>query len=287
MRFNRKGDLVSVVVPAYNHEKFIGEAVDSVLNQTHNPIEIIVIDDGSTDETGSVVKAYKDPRVTYVYQENRDAFNALNRGFEMARGRFISVLNSDDRYHPDRLSRLVEVSKEKQAVCVITDVQPISEVGDKFVDPNFWWNQWHEKNRAFYFECNDLYTAFLKGNFMVTTSNLFLTSTAARRVGAFCSLRYLHDYDYIFRVMLAFPEKVVYLDREKLLDYRLHGDNTLSDAAIVGREQDKAVIRKYMLEKIPTDLKGVVAAGADRLVELEQELFEVRAAFTKERSISK
>ena len=284
MFFNRKKDLVSVVIPAYNHEKFIGEALDSVLNQSHSHIEIIVIDDGSTDTTGFVVKGYQDPRVIYVYQENQDAFNALNRGFEMATGDFISVLNSDDRYHPDRLRRLVEVNKRQNAACIITDIQAISEVGDEFVDPNFWWNRWHQKNRTFYFECNDLYTAFLKGNFMVTTSNLFLTTDAAKKVGPFCSLRYLHDYDYIFRVMLAFPEQVVYLDQEKLLYYRLHGDNTLSNAAIVGREQDKAVIRKYMLKQVPPRWRGIVAAGSDRLVELEQELFEVRAQLKNQKS---
>ena len=111
---------------------------------------------------------------------------------------------------------------------------------------------------------------------MVTTSNLFLTAEAVRKVGKFCSLRYLHDYDYIFRIMLAFPGQVVYLHDRQLLQYRIHGGNTLSEAAIVGREQDKEVIKKYMLAKVPEELKGLVAAGSDRLVELEQELFDVR-----------
>ncbi len=284
MFINRKKDLVSVVIPAYNHEKFIGEALDSALNQSHNHLEVIVIDDGSTDATAAIVKSYRDPRVVYVYQDNQDAFNALNRCFKMAKGNFISVLNSDDKYHPDRLRRLIVIQKKRKAACIFSDIQAISEVGDEFVDPNFWWNQWHQKNRRFYFECNDLYTAFLKGNFMVTTSNLFIKAEAAKKVGEFCSLRYLHDYDYIFRMMLAFPKNVVYLDQEKLLYYRLHGKNTLSDAAVIGREQDKMVIRKYLLQQIPTHLKHLVATGTDRLVELEQELFEVRAQLRSKKS---
>lgn len=284
MFINRKKDLVSVVIPAYNHEKFIGETLDSVLNQSHSHLEVIVIDDGSTDATGAIVKSYRDPRVVYVYQDNQDAFNTLNRCFKMAKGNFISVLNSDDKYHPDRLRRLIEIQKKRKAACIFSDIQAISEVGDEFVDPNFWWNQWHQKNRRFYFECNDLYTAFLKGNFMVTTSNLFITAEAAKKVGEFCSLRYLHDYDYIFRMMLAFPKNVVYLDQEKLLYYRLHGKNTLSDAAIIGREQDKMVIRKYLLQQIPTHLKHLVTTGTDRLVELEQELFEARAQLRSKKS---
>ena len=120
------------------------------------------------------------------------------------------------------------------------------------------------------------FQAFLKGNFMVTTSNLFMTSSAAEKVGKFCSLRYLHDYDFIFRMMLAFPGKVQYLADEQLLYYRIHSGNTLGEAAILGREQDKEVIRKYMLARVPENLQELVAAGADRLVELEQELAGVR-----------
>ncbi|MBW1956047.1 MAG: glycosyltransferase [Deltaproteobacteria bacterium] len=277
--FFKKKDRVSVIIPAYNHERFVGQALESLLNQTIKIYEIIVVDDGSTDRTGEVVKSVSDPRIQYVYQENQDAFNALNHGFQRAGGDFIAILNSDDLYHESRLARLLESAKKNGAACVFSDVQPIDENGAAITDPGFWWNVWHKKNKDFYFKCQDLYTAFLNGNFMVGTSNLFLRADAVRKVGGFAALRYLHDYDYIFRVMLAYPGKVVYLHDEKLLFYRLHGDNTLSEAAVTGREQDKEVIRKYLLEKLPGPLRPLVAAGADRLVELEKELFQVRARF--------
>lgn len=272
MIFGKK-HLVSIVMPAFNHEKYVGMAVESVLNQSYKNIELIVIDDGSTDRTGEVVQSYKDPRLKYVYQENQDAYNALNQGLRMANGDFISILNSDDMYSKNRLKRLLKIGRKTKAACIFTDVQPISETGDQINDPDHWWNIWHQKNRSYYFQCGDLYIAFLKGNFMVTTSNLFIRKDAVKKIGNFCSLRYLHDYDYIFRVMLAFPHKVVYLQDEKELYYRLHGDNTLSEAAIIGREQDMSVIRKYMLERIPIGLQPLVIAGIDRLIELEQELF--------------
>jgi len=97
-------------------------------------------------------------------------------------------------------------------------------------------------------------------------------------VGKFCSLRYLHDYDYIFRMMLANPGRVHYLEDEKLLYYRIHAGNTLGEAAIAGRLQDQELIRRYLLEVIPAAQRGYVAAGTDRLVELERELQAVRAA---------
>ena len=267
---------VSVVIPAYNHERFIRAAVDSVLAQTHANLELIVVDDGSTDRTGAIVQAVRDPRLSYYHQENQDAYNTINRGLSLATGEFVAILNSDDVYTTNRLERLLAAQRESGAECLFSDVSPIDDDGRPLDDPNFGWNLWHQKNRAFYFACGDLYTAFLKGNFMVTTSNLFLTREAATRVGPFAPLRYLHDYDYIFRVLLACPGRVRYLDQERLLFYRIHGGNTLSEAAITGREQDRQVIRTYLLAGVPEAVRDLVAAGCDRLVELEQELTEVR-----------
>lgn len=267
---------ISVVIPAYNHEQFIGPAIDSVLNQSWENLELIVVDDGSTDRTGAVVKSYSDPRLSYYYQENQDAFNTINRGMELAEGDYIAILNSDDIYTEDRLEKLVAVQQESNAACLFTDVLPVSDAGTVFTDPNFGWNIWHRKNRMWFFACGDLYTAFLKGNFMVTTSNLFMTAKAVQRVGKFSALRYLHDYDYIFRMMLAFPGQVRYVDDEQLLYYRIHDGNTLGEAAVIGRQQDLEVIQKYMLAALPEQQRRIVAAGTGRLLELRDELEQVR-----------
>jgi glycosyltransferase involved in cell wall biosynthesis len=269
--------LISVIIPAYNHQRFIGAAVDSVLQQTVTDLELIVIDDGSTDNTGEIVKGYSDPRLSYFHQENRDAYNTINRGMSLARGRYIAILNSDDVYTLGRFERLLKGCLERSAQCIFSDVIPISDEGVEYIDPEFGWNVWHLKNRTRYFSCRDIYAAFLQGNFMVTTSNLFMTAEAMRTVGNFCSLRYLHDYDYIFRMMLAFPEGVHYLDDEKLLCYRIHSGNTLGEAAITGRVQDQELITKYMAAKIPeAGGRKYVLAGAERLIELGDELHRVK-----------
>ena len=272
-----RNKLISVVIPAYNHERFIGPAVDSVLNQTWENLELIVVDDGSTDGTGDIVQAYSDPRLSYYYQENKDAFNTINRGMGLAKGEYIAILNSDDIYAEDRLEKLVAIQQESNAACLFTDVVPISDAGTVFTDPDFGWNTWHQKNRDWYFACQDLYAAFLKGNFMVTTSNLFMTAEAVQQVGKFCSLRYLHDYDYIFRMLLAFPDQVRYVADEQLLYYRIHDGNTLGEAAITGRRQDIEVISKYMLAALPEQQRRIAAAGTERLLELRDELEQVRS----------
>ncbi|MBW1636013.1 MAG: glycosyltransferase [Deltaproteobacteria bacterium] len=268
--------LVSVIIPAYNHEKFIGAAIDSVLQQTMDDLELIVIDDGSTDQTGTIIRQYSDSRIACYHQENRDAYNTINRGLGLAKGDYIAILNSDDLFTSNRLECLLDYRQKSGAECIITDVIPISDEGEEYIDPEFGWNQWHRKNRNFYLQCKDIYIAFLKGNFMVTTSNLFMTAEAVKKTGDFCSLRYLHDYDYIFRLMLACPGKVHYLFDEKLIYYRIHPGNTLGEAAIIGREQDRELIRKYMLEGVNPNERQLVGAGSERLVELERELNEVK-----------
>ena len=95
--------LVSVVMPSYNHEKFVIEAAESVLNQSHRMLEFIVIDDGSRDSSVSLLKSIKDPRMKLVVQENAGAHAAINRGLEMAQGDYLAIINSDDTFDPQRV----------------------------------------------------------------------------------------------------------------------------------------------------------------------------------------
>lgn len=273
--------LISVVMPAYNHERFIAETIDSVLKQSYPNIELIIIDDGSTDGTAGIVKAYTDHRLHYFYQENQDAYNALNNGITKALENpdceFIAIINSDDVYTLDRFERLIPHFNDNNTACVFSDVSPIDDDSQPLDDPEFGWNQWHQNNRNFYLEApDDLYRGFLHGNFMVTTSNLLMRASAAKKVGGFAPLRYLHDYDFIFRMMLAHPGGVKYIHDQILMRYRIHGGNTLSEAAITGREQDQQVIRQYLLANCPEAHHAHIETALDRLVALEQELAEVR-----------
>ncbi len=195
----------------------------------------------------------------------------------MAQGQYISILNSDDVYTTDRFENCLQHIDDSGAEVVFSDVTPIDDNGQLLTDPAFGWNVWHQNNRQVYFDCGDIYTAFLNGNYMVTTSNLFMAHDAVHKTGQFTELRYLHDYDYIFRLMLRCPDKVSYLHADKLLYYRIHGGNTLSEAAITGREQDLMVIEKYLLAALPEEYRQKVETGANRLRQLEREINEVRA----------
>jgi len=101
--------MVSVVIPVYNCESFVGVAVESVLEQTYQPIECIVVDDGSTDGT-SLVLSGLGSRIRYVRQARRGAGACRNAGVRMARGEFLAFLDADDVWHPTKLERQMELA---------------------------------------------------------------------------------------------------------------------------------------------------------------------------------
>jgi glycosyltransferase involved in cell wall biosynthesis len=99
-----KRALISCIVPVYNGERYLREAIDSILSQTYEPLEIIVVDDGSKDGTVAVVESYG-PQLRYVLQANAGPAAARNRGIAMAAGRFIAFQDADDRWHQEKLAR--------------------------------------------------------------------------------------------------------------------------------------------------------------------------------------
>jgi len=94
-------------MPTYNRSKLLAEAIDSVLKQTYRDFEILVIDDGSTDDTSKVIQSIDDERIRYFYKKNGGASSALNMGLKKARGKFIAFLDSDDIWPEDYLRKMV------------------------------------------------------------------------------------------------------------------------------------------------------------------------------------
>jgi glycosyltransferase involved in cell wall biosynthesis len=95
----------SVIIPTFNRRDFLEKAARSVLSQTCGDFELIIVDDGSTDGTQDLIGSFNDSRLKYVFQSNRGVSSARNRALEMARGRFMAFLDSDDRWKPEKLER--------------------------------------------------------------------------------------------------------------------------------------------------------------------------------------
>lgn len=114
------GPLVSVIVPVYNVLPFLREALDSVISQTYKNLEIIVVDDGSTDGSGEVCDEYlSDPRVIVIHQENRSLGGARNAGLDRATGEFVAFLDSDDAFTPSMIEKmLVGITRNNADICM-------------------------------------------------------------------------------------------------------------------------------------------------------------------------
>lgn len=106
--------IVSVIIPTYNRCKYVQEAIDSVLAQTYKNFELIVIDDGSNDGTGEVIKSKYDGKLTYIWQENQERSSARNLGISLSSGKYLAFLDSDDKWHPEKLERLVRYIEERR-----------------------------------------------------------------------------------------------------------------------------------------------------------------------------
>lgn len=121
--------LASIVITNYNYARFLPEAIDSALCQTHSPIQIIIVDDGSTDESRQIIASYGD-RVIPVFKENGGHPSAINAGFAASNGAIVSFLDADDLFHPRKIALVVDAWRAAPAASVIYhQLRAIDEAG--------------------------------------------------------------------------------------------------------------------------------------------------------------
>ena len=122
--------MVSVIIPTYNRAHVLPRAIESVLKQTYTELELIVVDDASTDDTAAVMTAITDPRVRYVRKEHGGAAAARNRGIAEAKGEFIAFQDSDDVWHSDKLEKQLAYLQAERADAVFCAFHRCEEGGD-------------------------------------------------------------------------------------------------------------------------------------------------------------
>jgi glycosyltransferase involved in cell wall biosynthesis len=216
---------IAVVIPLYNHAAFIGDAIRSVLAQTRKVDKIVVVDDGSTDDSVEIVRTFAEPRIELYTQPNAGAHVALNRGIEKTAGcDYVAILNSDDVFAPERISKCAAFLDEAPAIDVIaTQLKLIDGTGSEiaFSDPSAKWFATAWSVRASQL---DLVEQLGVANFISSTSNL-----TGRRTyfveHPFRRYRYVHDYFFVLDC--ALHGRLAVLDDE-LFSYRMHSMNTIS-----------------------------------------------------------
>jgi glycosyltransferase involved in cell wall biosynthesis len=239
------------VVPSYNHEKFIDEALDSIEQQTYSYIEVIIVDDCSNDATLlralTWLKRVTEKRrfLRVLVEQNNDNLGAhatINRGLAIAQGDWLTILNSDDRYHPMRIERLVECAQETSGKLLFTGVRVIDETGNRPVYSKL--AAEIESAVDFPDAYHNLSFALLKRNIAISTGNLFFSREVYQRVGGFRSMKYCHDWDFVLRAMLL-TEPVMLSDY--LYDYRIHSSNSFSSLKLEQYLETLACYRAYFM----------------------------------------
>jgi len=134
MDSNCENILISVIIPAYNAEKYISETIESVIAQTYTNWELLVIDDGSTDATTDIVRSFagRDERIhLYINEKNMGVARTRNRGFDLARGEYIALLDSDDVWLSEKLARQLSLAQQTGAEIIYCSYGLINGNGDK------------------------------------------------------------------------------------------------------------------------------------------------------------
>lgn len=129
--------LVSIITPCYNGAKYISETIDSVIAQTYTEWEMIIVDDGSKDNSAQIISGYaaKDSRIRLISQENAGSAAARNNGIRNASGQYIALLDADDLWLPEFLEKQIAFMREKDAVCVCCSYMRIDENSAEIMRP--------------------------------------------------------------------------------------------------------------------------------------------------------
>ncbi len=201
--------LVSVVLPTYNRAHSIFRAIDSVLKQTFTNFELIVVDDGSSDQTKSIINAFNDPRLSYIqHKHNKGVSAARNTGIKLSKGKWIAFQDSDDEWYPQKLEKKLAAAEKldgKIAViyCAYHKVYPRK----RYVIPDY-----KEKKKE-----GDLYQELLMGNF-IGTPTIFVPRECFNRVGMFdADFTTFEDWDIWLR--LARHYKFQFIAEPLLVSY--------------------------------------------------------------------
>ncbi len=242
------GDLVSVVIPAYNHQQYIEEALDSIYNQTYQNIELILLDDCSKDKTLEFAQRWAleknaTKRFARVIIEknklNLGAHGSINKGLSLAQGNALTILNSDDVFSHNRIEVLMQTAEETKADWLFSGIRVVNETGRRIFS-----------ELAIEIEALVDYAsgfpsfsfALLKKNIAATTGNLFFSRELYDKIGQFRNLRYCHDWDFALQASLLSEPVMI---PSPLYDYRVHSSNSFSSLKVEQYLESQVVYWHY------------------------------------------
>jgi glycosyltransferase involved in cell wall biosynthesis len=226
---------VSVIIPAFNAGLFVGEAVESALAQTIPDVEIIVVNDGSTDHTSAVLASYEG-RIVVINQPNRGLAAARNSGGAIARGEWLAFLDADDLWNPDKLEKQIAAGGPAGQF-VYTDRYNIGERGPL---PE------RQSDVQAMYEGDVFQRLLIIGN-VITASSVMMRRQVFQALGGFCEeLSGAADWDLWIRFAAEYPVRVC---NEPLVSYRFHSSMMSGDPAKMNAERNQVIARALTLPR--------------------------------------
>lgn len=203
--------MISVIIPTYNRANYIKRALESVINQTYKNVEVIVVDDNSSDNTEEIVKNYSNKHnfIKYIkHDKNKGGSAARNTGVENSSGDFIAFLDSDDEWVETKLEKCIKIFNSNQDVDLIySDIYLVNELTNKeVIDKKELWD--------------DYYFGLLQRNIIGGTSSIVIRRSVFEQVGGFkVGLPSCQDWDFYLEIA---KEHKIYLINEPLTKYYIH-----------------------------------------------------------------
>lgn len=252
--------LVSVLVPTYNHVRFIEGCLISVAAQDYDDVELVLVDDCSGDGTFEVARDFLNERsvrtrfrriVCEQNTVNLGAHASINRAVALAKGDFISLINSDDLYGPRRISIMMKKLLKSQSKLAFSKTRCIDSSGLQSYGEEADNIPTTVAVRALT-NMPSLSFACLRYQPAISTGNMIFQRALYDKVGGFIPLRYCHDWDFLLQAV--FYTEPVYID-DPLYEYRLHGGNSFRELSDVARHETEVVLTRYF--------KKILLRGAD------------------------
>src|SRR6185295_1641910 len=231
---------ISILMPTYNRGAFIGETIESILNQTYQNWELIIVDDGSDDDTEEVISQVKDQRIRF-YKAGRIAINGKikNIGLEMAKGELIAFIDSDDLWAETKLEKQVAALQEyPEAWFSLTG-------GFNFRTVNQPVDFFYKQREGLRY--GDIFVSIFRSEISTTTPSLILRKECLTVTGGFDETKPFSDIDFILNLASHFKAVILY---EPLLYRRLHAANDSGENWVKGYQQGISMIRLYR-KKLP------------------------------------
>jgi glycosyltransferase involved in cell wall biosynthesis len=215
------GQLVSIIMPVYNGERFLHEALESVFSQTYTHYQLIVVNDGSSDNSAKILSDYGD-RIIYIEQSNQGIAGAYNSGIRKSTGEYISFIEQDDLWLPHKLEHEVNALNENKQLGMAYSLYYLGNESGAYDAQNIC--QSRMNGRCF----NKLFSENLEGSKIIPFSAVTVRTEAIRSIGELDKrLRISIDYDTWLKISYKYNIRNI---EEPALIYRQHSSNTSSDA---------------------------------------------------------